>query len=450
MGVCGHHHYRIRRHGGSPGGDATLRGSDCKPGGAARPPFHRRLVLGRDERLVNGDGLAIIGYTLTSAFGRGLRAQRAGLQGGRSFLTAHRLADGTVCTVGRVEGLEEVVMPAPLARYDCRNNRLAQLALEGDDFAQIVAASVQRLGPERLGVVIGTSTSGIAATEAAYRALLIQGGHALPADFPYRETHNVFSCGDFVRHYLGVKGPALVVSTACSSSAKAFATGARLIASGTCGAVVVGGVDSLCDTTLYGFHALNLLSRTHPRPFDADRDGIAIGEAAGFALLAPAHLFGEPCRLRLAATGDSADAYHMTAPHPEARGACAAIGAALAGAGWRPETVDYVHLHGTGTAHNDAAEDLALTRMGLAAVAASSTKGAIGHTLGAAGVCGAVLTAEAMAAGFLPGTAATRSRDPRFRSRLLLAGEPGPIRRALVNTFGFGGSNCCLALEWRP
>lgn len=396
------------------------------------------------------DGLAITHYTLTSAFGRGLAAQRAGLMSGRSMLVPHTLADGTACMIGQVAGLEEVVMPAALTRYDCRNNRLARFALDADGFAQAVGATARRVGAWRIGVVIGTSTSGIAATEAAYRAPVFQGPGALPVDFPYRETHNVFSCADFVRRYLGVKGPALVVSTACSSSAKAFATGARLIASGVCQAVVVGGVDSLCDTTLYGFHALNLLSRTHPRPFDADRDGIAIGEAAGFALLAPAGDCGESRGLRLVATGDSADAYHMTAPHPEARGACAALEATLTSAGWRPDTVDYVHLHGTGTAHNDAAEDLALRRAGLGAVPASSTKGAIGHTLGAAGMCGVVLTAEAMAAGFLPGTVATRLPDPRFRSRLLLSGESGAIRRALVNTFGFGGSNCCLALAWRP
>ena len=403
----------------------------------------------RDAGPVMEGDCAIIRYTLTSAFGRGLVANRAGLVSGRSALSPHTLADGTLCMVGPVAGLEDVVMPAALARYDCRNNRLAQWALDADGFTQAVAAAVRALGAEGVGVVIGTSTSGIAATEAAYRTPAFKELGALPADFPYRETHNVFSCADFVRRYLNLKGPALVVSTACSSSAKAFATAARLIVSGVCRAVVVGGVDSLCDTTLYGFHALNLLSRAHPKPFGADRDGIAIGEAAGFALMGPADLFGGSCRLHFAAAGDSADAYHMTAPHPEARGACAAIGAALKGAGWQPGAVDYVHLHGTGTTHNDAAEDLALVSMGLGAVPASSTKGAIGHTLGAAGVCGVVFTAEAMAAGFLPGTANTRSPDPRFRSHLLLLGRPGPIHRALVNTFGFGGSNCCLALEWR-
>ncbi|WP_298140022.1 beta-ketoacyl-ACP synthase [Acidiferrobacter sp.] len=392
--------------------------------------------------------LAMTRYTLTTAFGRGLSANRAGLLSGRSVLSRHILADGTGCAVGRVAGLEGVGLPGALARYDCRNNRLVQYALEADGFASAVAAAVRTLGAEGIGVVIGTSTSGIAATEAAYRSPRFAEHSVLPADFPYRETHNVFSCGDFTRRLLGVRGPALVVSTACSSSAKAFATAARLIASGVCRAVVVGGVDSLCDTTLYGFHALNLLARGDPRPFGADRDGIGIGEAAGFALLGPADLFGKDAPLRLAAAGESADAYHMTAPHPEARGAVMALAGALAGAGWRPETVDYVHLHGTGTAHNDAAEDLALTTVGLAAVPASSTKGAIGHTLGAAGICGVVFAALAMEENLLPGTANTRVPDPRFRSRLLLSGESGSIRRALVNTFGFGGSNCCLALAW--
>ncbi len=397
-----------------------------------------------------GTGLAIHRYTVTSAFGRGLAAHRAGLMSGRSGLSAHALADGSPCAIGRVAGLEDVAMPASLARYDCRNNRLALLALEADGFAESVAAAIRILGAGGVGVVVGTSTSGIGATEAAYRAPAFAERGALAADFPYRETHNVFSCGDFCRRYLGAKGPALVVSTACSSSAKAFGVAARLIASGTCRAVVVGGVDSLCDTTLYGFHSLGLLSPTGPRPFSADRDGIAIGEAGGFALVGPADVFGARGGLYLAGVGDSADAYHMTAPHPEARGACAAIAAALGGAGWRPEDVDYVHLHGTGTLHNDAAEDLGLAHMGLAAAPASSTKGAVGHTLGAAGICGAALVGLAMDAGYLPGTANTGARDPSFHSNLLLSGRPGAIRRALVNTFGFGGSNCTLALEWRP
>lgn len=396
-----------------------------------------------------GMDIAVHRYTLTSAFGQGLAANRAGLTGGRSALSSYALADGFPCALGRVSGLEDVVIAERLARYDCRNNRLAELALETDGFKDAVAAVIRDVGAGRVGVVIGTSTSGIATTEAAYRSAAFARDGVLAADFPYRETHNVFSCADFVRRSLGAQGPALVVSTACSSSAKAFVAAARLVASGTCRAVVVGGVDSLCDTTLYGFHSLGLLSRGHPRPFSAHRDGIGVGEAAGFALVGPPTLFGARGGLHLVGAGESSDAYHMTAPHPEALGAREAIGAALQDAGWAPEDVDYVHLHGTGTPHNDAAEDQGLARLGLAGVPAGSTKGAIGHTLGAAGVCGVAFVGQGMEACFMPGTANTEARDPTFHSDLLLAGRPGVIRRALVNTFGFGGSNCSLALEWR-
>ena len=397
-----------------------------------------------------GIDIAIHRYTLTSAFGRGLAATRAGLMGGRSMLATHVLEDGFPCAIGRVPGIEDVVVPERLARYDCRNNRLAQLALETDGFGDAVAAVIREVGAGRVGVVIGTSTSGIATTEAAYRSAAFAKEGTLAADFPYRETHNVFSCADFVRRYLGAQGPALVVSTACSSSAKAFVAAARLVASRTCRAVIVGGVDSLCDTTLYGFHSLGLLSRGHPRPFSADRDGIGIGEAAGFALVGSPELFGARGGLHLVGAGESADAYHMTAPHPEALGAREAIAAALRDAAWGPGDVDYVHLHGTGTLHNDAAEDRGLARLGLATTPAGSTKGAVGHTLGAAGMCGVAFVGQGMDAGFMPGTANTLARDPAFHSDLLLAGRPGVIRRALVNTFGFGGSNCSLALEWRP
>lgn len=388
-------------------------------------------------------------YTIVSALGRGRAAHYEALLAGRSGLGAHTLGDGTTCTVGRVAGLEDVRMPDPLARYDCRNNRLALLALETDGFAESVAACRARVGAQAVGVVIGTSTSGISATEAAYRTADFARTGALPPDFPYRETHNVFSCGDFVSRYLGTEGPALVVSTACSSSAKAFATAARWLAAGICRAVVVGGVDSLCETTLYGFHSLSLLAKGLPRPFSANRDGIGVGEAAGFALLTAPDLPWRDGVLALAGVGDSADAYHMTAPHPEAQGARAAMAAALEGAGWEAGDVDYVHLHGTGTVHNDAAEDLALAHVGLARTPASSTKGATGHTLGAAGMCAVAFAGLAMERGYIPGTANTVAMDPGFGSRLILQAYAATVRRSLINTFGFGGSNCTLALERR-
>ena len=391
--------------------------------------------------------LEIARYTLVSALGRGLDATFARLRDGQSGLQTYTTAEGLVCEVGRVAGLEDVVLAQPLSRYNCRNNHLAALALETDGFAEAVSQLVEKVGAQHVGVVVGTSTSGITATEGAYRDPSFLVIDVLPTSFPYRETHNVFSCADFTRRYLALKGPALVISTACSSSAKAFATAARLIRSGTCRAVVVGGVDSLCDTTLYGFHSLGLLSRTKSQPFSAQRDGISIGEAAGFAILAAPGVLGEGSGIVLAGVGDSADAYHMTAPHPQGLGAWEAMAAALTEARCDARDLDYIHLHGTGTIHNDAAEDLGIVKLGCQDTPVSSTKGATGHTLGAAGICAVAIVGLAMREGFIPGTINTKARDPVLRSALVLNGRQATVHRALINTFGFGGSNCSLLLE---
>ena len=186
--------------------------------------------------------------------------------------------------MGEVAGVDAVQLPAQLADFDCRNNRLALLGLMQDGFTAAVLAATQKYGARRVGVFIGTSTSGILQTELAYRRRDPVSG-ALPADFIYGATHNTFSVADFTRQYLGLTGPAVVVSSACSSSAKVFASARRMMAAGLIDAAVVGGVDSLCLTTLYGFNSLGLLSTQACRPFDAARDGITIGEAAAFALL---------------------------------------------------------------------------------------------------------------------------------------------------------------------
>ncbi len=392
--------------------------------------------------------LAIGPYTLTSAFGCGRQATREGVRAGRSGLRPHESAR-VFCHVGEVADLAQLPWPAAFARYDCRNNRLALASLEADGFSAAVAALRARLGADRIGCVMGTSTSGIAATEAAYRAMRATGEEILPAGFPYRETHNVHSLGDFVQRRLGLKGPALTVSTACSSSAKVFGVAARLILSGTCTAVVVGGVDSLCGTTIHGFAALQLLSARPARPFSADRDGISVGEAAGFAIVAPRGLVAD-ASLRLCGVGESSDAHHMTAPHPRAIGAVSAMRQALAGANLSVADIDYIHLHGTGTLLNDAAEDLALASIGATAIPASSLKGAIGHTLGAAGIAGVVMTAEAMAEGLVPATVNTDAVDPLLRCAIATAPLRKTMRRALINAFGFGGSNSTLIIESLP
>ena len=345
--------------------------------------------------------------------------------------------------VGEVLGVDAVQLPAHLASFDCRNNRLALLGLQQDGFADAVAAASNKYGAQRVGVFIGTSTSGIFQTELAYRRLDPVSG-ALPADFIYGTTHNTFSVADFTRHYLGLSGPAVVVSSACSSSAKVFASARRMIAAGLIDAAVVGGVDSLCLTTLYGFNSLGLISTQACRPFDTTRDGISIGEAAAFALLERVPEQLDDNAVLLLGVGESSDAHHMSSPHPEGLGARMAMQDALTMARLDPADIDYINLHGTATQSNDAAETKAVSALFGSNTACSSTKGATGHTLGAAGGMGAVICALALQHGLLPGGLNTQQLDPALPLNYLLQNREQPIDRVLSNSFGFGGTNCSL------
>src|SRR5882724_2223916 len=332
---------------------------------------------------------------------RALREKRSGL-GPCDFETAR-----IDTYVGTVLALDDLRVRPDLLDYDCRNNRLAQLCLEEDGFAGGVAAARGRHGAGRIGFYLGTSTSGLHATELAYRRRDPKTG-ALPADYRYAETQNAYSLGEFVRRYLGLGGPGFVVSSACSSTAKAFGNAARMIAAGICDAAVVGGADSLCLMTLYGFHSLGLTSPGPCRPFDADRDGISIGEGAGFALIEKADRARSGAILVLG-VGESSDAYHMSTPHPEGLGARMAMEQALMSAGLRPGAVDYINLHGTGTRSNDATEDKAVCAVFGDATPCSSTKGWTGHTLGACGAIDAIICAPAVQHGFMPGSVNTRT-----------------------------------------
>ena len=219
-----------------------------------------------------------------------------------------------------------------------------------------------------------------------------------------------------------------------------------MIAAGLIDAAVVGGVDSLCLTTLYGFNSLELLSHQACRPFDIARDGISIGEAAGFALIEPVAAHVAPGAILVAGIGESSDAYHMSSPHPEGAGARAAMATALASAGLVPADIDYVNLHGTGTPSNDAAEDHAVQALFGSALPVSSTKGATGHTLGAAGIVEALILALAIQHRLAPGGLNTREIDPALKSRYLLANLETRLDIGLSNSFGFGGANCALVL----
>lgn len=393
--------------------------------------------------------LLLSATTATSCLGVGLDAHHAALLDGRSGLQPCTFETVRLPTwVGEVEGVDAQALPAALSAYECRNHRLALLALRADGFEDRVRAAVARHGADRVGVFMGTSTSGILQTELAYRERDPVTG-ALPASFHYAATHNPYSLTELLREHLGITGMGATISTACSSSAKVFAAAARQIELGTIDAALVGGVDSLCLTTLYGFASLELTSAEPCRPGDRGRNGISIGEAAAYALLERDGADSEHAVWLLGA-GESSDAYHMSAPHPDGLGAQMAMQAALRSAGLGADAIDYINLHGTATPANDSAEGKAVTAVFGARVPCSSTKGATGHTLGAAGALEAALCAIALADGFVPGSPGTRALDPALGPlNYQLHGTAAPLRHVLSNSFGFGGSNCSLVLGLR-
>ncbi len=389
--------------------------------------------------------LSVVDYTLTNALGRGLAASRHGFLSHRSGLKPCDF-EGVhfVTAIGRVDGIEQHRLPEPFKAYDGRNNRLAHLGLLQDGFIGRVNGLRESLGAQRIGVILGTSTSGILETERAYTMRDPTSG-ALPPHFHYRETQNTFATADFIRRILQLEGPALTVSTACSSSAKVFVTAARWLKAHLCDAVVVGGVDSLCLTTLFGFHSLDLLSEKPSKPCAIDRTGISIAEAAGFAIVTPFDPKVSP--LCIMGAGESSDAHHMSSPHPEGVGAAMAITGCLKTANLAPEQVDFILLHGTATRTNDIAEDRAICQVLGEGLPAASIKGHIGHTLGAAGMMNALTACIALEGGFTPGTLHTEIIDPSIRSNVALTPNiHKPCRTILSNAFGFGGSNACLLL----
>lgn len=388
--------------------------------------------------------LPITHATLTTALGDGCQAHLQALQDGRSGLRPCVFGQVELPGwIGTVDGLEDEPLPDHLQHYDCRNNRLAWKALRQDGFAPAVASARARWGAHRVTVLLGTSTSGILQTEQAYGRRGPDG--ALPAAFRYADTHSTASLASFVADALDLAGPRWVISTACSSSAKAFAEAARLIEAGWIDAAVVGGVDSLCLTTLYGFHSLQLFSPEICRPWDEARSGVSLGEGAAFALL-QRDAGGGANAGWLLGTGESSDGHHMSSPLPDGAGAMAAMHEALAQARLEPAAIDYINLHGTATPSNDAAEDCAVATLFGTELPCSSTKGATGHALGAAGGVEAVISLLALGHGLMPGGLNLRQRDPRLRSHYLVENRQAPLRHVLSNSFGFGGSNASLVL----
>jgi 3-oxoacyl-[acyl-carrier-protein] synthase-1 len=389
--------------------------------------------------------LRVTAYTLASAAGAGRAATLDALRASRSGLRANDFGNPVLDTwVGRVPALEERPLPAGLRSWDSRNNRLAWVGLGTDGFSASVASARERYGAERVAVVIGTSTASIGGTEEAYRRL--GPGQAFPADLAIPAIHNPQSVGGFVQQALGLQGPCVTVATACSSSAKVFAQAERMIRLGIVDAAVVGGVDSLCGSVLYGFNSLELISSQPCRPFDKGRRGINIGEAAGFALLERDGAAGPWLR----GYGESSDAHHMSSPHPEGLGARQAIAAALASAGCEAGDVGYVNLHGTASLRNDEVEAAVVAGAFPATTLASSTKAWTGHTLGAAGIVEAAIAMLAIDHEFVPGTLNCTDPDPACGPQIVTANVDRRVDVAMSFSFGFGGSNCVLAFARSP
>lgn len=392
--------------------------------------------------------LAVQALTLTNAFGAGIGPSIEGLRRGKSALISGDFPGLDFETwIGRLDGIEHHRLPARLRDFDARNHRIIDLALDQDGFREKLSALIQRFGAERIAVILGTSTSGILETEKAYRNRDPKDG-SLPPDFRYRERQNTAAPAAFVQKLLGVKGPAWVLSTACSSSSKVFASAARLLQIGWCDAVIVGGSDSLCLTTLYGFKALDLVAKSPSRPMDNHREGISIGEGAGFMILTR-----EPDAedgISLIGYGESSDAYHMSSPHPEGFGAARAILDGLKRAHLSASEIDFTLLHGTGTRANDLSEDRAITQTLGIETRCASVKGAIGHTLGAAGIMNAIIACLCLKGGFSPGTANLVTQDPQIHSDVQMQPSQQVMNHILTNAFGFGGSNAVLIFGKTP
>lgn len=332
-------------------------------------------------------------------------------------------------------------IPSELSIFDCRNNQLALAAALQIETCILEAKT--KYSPERIGLVIGTSTSGVAETELALEHL--NKYSSLPHDYHYKKQE-VGSVAIFLAKYFKIKGPVYAISTACSSSGKVFASARGLIDLGLCDAVIVGGADSICELTLNGFKSLEAVSDECCNPFSQNRKGINIGEGAAVFLMSK-----KPSKVSLAGVGESSDAHHMSAPEPSGQGARAAMLAALADAELDPSAIDYVNLHGTGTRLNDAMESHSTSSVVGTKTPCSSTKPLTGHTLGAAGateagICWLLLNADdpkLLAPHVFDGQC-----DPQLSQLNLVATSKASrnINTAMSNSFAFGGNNVSVIL----
>ena len=373
---------------------------------------------------------------IVSPLGEGLEPTRRALFAGDTSgmrVESGWLPNAPAC-VGRVMG-ELAPLPAPLEEHDCRNNRL--LAAAAAQIRPAIDAALSRHGAQRVAIVIGTSTSGIASGEDAMAARIKTG--AFPPGFSYKQQE-IGATAPFAARLLGVRGPAYTVSTACTSGAKALLAARRLLDLGLCDAAIAGGVDTLCRLTVGGFASLESTSPQRCNPLSRNRNGINIGEGAALFLLGR-----DKAAVALAGGGESSDAHHLSAPDPEGTGAEAAMRAALAEAGAKPADIGYVNLHATATRKNDELESRVMARVFPAGTAVSGTKPLTGHALGAAGAIEAAFCWLALTDGMLPPHVWDGEADPALPAlRVAAKGERLSSRMVMSNSFAFGGSNASL------
>jgi len=382
--------------------------------------------------------IRLVDYQSTSAAGVNMQALRQAIDSQSSGLRQNDLAGCDIETmIGRVAGVEDI----DIGKWQSRNNALALLGYQQGDIDTHIQSLKEQYSPSRLGVVMGSSTASIDRTEQAYQHL--QDGKLLP-EFMQGEVHNPHSPGLFVAHHTGITGPAITINTACSSSAKVFATGARWLQHGIVDAVLVGGVDTLCLSVLYGFHSLQLVSSQACRPLDQNRDGINLGEASGYTIL----MRDEDCdfgtNILLRGYGESSDAHHMSHPHPEGLGARYAMQQALDLANLKSAQIDYINLHGTASRANDLIEGKLVSSMFPKTTQVSSTKAWMGHTLGAAGITESLIAVDALQRNIVPGNMNLSELDVELDLSVQRDNLEKPMEYVMSNSFGFGGNNCCL------
>jgi len=391
--------------------------------------------------------VAIIAYSALSACGMGNKALYQCLAANQSELK--HLSLFNIPFPAYVGEIKQPLLDIrdQLGEYNCRNARVALTALNDKQggVRNAVEVAKEKYGVHRIGVIIGTSTSGLYETEAAYAVLLDTG--KMPDDFHFVTEHAYQATARFVQLELGLTGICYAISTACSSGAKAIAAGQRLINSGICDAVIVGGVDTLCRLTLRGFRSLELVANQPCTPMDRDRQGISIGEAAGLLVLEKTHADNNNA-MKVLSVGESSDAHHMSTPHPEGKGAALAMNNALQLAGLTADNIDYLNLHATGTKINDSVESRAVFSVFADRLACSGTKGITGHTLGAAGALETIIALIALQQQFTPGTQGLRELDDDCHCHVIQTPlHAQKLQIAMSNSFGFGGNNASVVVS---